>query len=95
VHSRPNIQTKGKIIMIVKKKFIYEGTELQIVERNEPLDNTRDYKATRVIAPNGGIVPVQIQAKDTFKKIIDRTVTLLDGFKRRGADVTLELTKQL
>lgn len=79
--------------MKVKKKFIYEGTELQIVERNEPLDNTRDYVAIRVIAPNGGIVPVQIQAKDTFKKIIERTTILLDSFKRRGADVKAELTK--
>ena len=82
--------------MKVKKKFIYEGTELQIVERNEPYLNSEEgVNMTRVIAPNGGIVPVQIQSKDTFKRIIERTTTLLDGFKRRGADVTLELTKQL
>lgn len=78
-------------ILKVKKKFKYDDIELQIVERNEPYLNSKEgVNMTRVIAPNGGSIPVNLQRGDTFKKIIERTTTLLDSFKRRGADVKKE-----
>lgn len=82
--------------MKVKKKFQYDNIELKIVERNEPyMNNKEGVNVTRVIAPNGGVVPVHIMYKDTLKKIIERTTTLLDSFKSRGADIKAELTNPI
>jgi len=47
---------------------------------------------TRVIAPNEGIIPIIIQHKQTLKSIAEATISLLDGFAKRGADVISELT---
>ena len=82
--------------MKVKKKFIYNGIELQIIERDEPYMNAKEpLKMIRVIAPNGGVIPVQIQHRQTLKSIITETIRILDGFQSRGADVNKELTKVL
>ena len=82
--------------MKVKRRFQYEGTELQIVERDEPyMNNGAMCLMTRVMAPNGGIIPLHLKHKQTQKSIIEDTITLLDGFKARGADVKSILTKEL
>lgn len=81
--------------MKVKKNFNYEGVNLRIVEREEPYMNGGNINCTRVIAPNGGIIPLSINKGDTLKKIVQRTTELLDGFKRRGADVINELTQAI
>jgi len=52
-------------------------------------------RMTRVMAPNGGIIPIIIKHKQILKSIIEDTITTLDGFKSRGADVTKELTKSI
>lgn len=82
--------------MKVIKRFQYEGVELQIVERDEPyMSNGLTVRMTRVIAPNGGIVPVQLKRKQTQKSIVEDTINLLDGLRERGADVKGILTKEL
>ena len=82
--------------MKVKKKFDYNGITLQIIERDELYMNAPEpMKMTRVMAPNGGIIPINIQYKQTLKGIIEETIRTLDGFKDRGADVIKELTKQI
>jgi hypothetical protein len=74
--------------MKVKKKFEYNGVTLQIVERPEPYMNaTEPLIMTRVIAPNGGSVPVSIGHRDTLKAIIAKTIAALDGFAASGANV--------
>lgn len=74
--------------MKVKKVFFYEGIELKIIERDEPYMNSpKPVKMTRVIAPNGGIIPISIVRKDALKSIAKKTINTLDGFKSRGADV--------
>ena len=74
--------------MKVKKKFEYNGVPLQIVERLEPYMNaTVPLMMTRVIAPNGGSVPVSIGHRDSLKAIIAKTIAALDGFAERGANV--------
>lgn len=82
--------------MKVKKRFQYEGVELQIVERDEPyMNNGLTMQMTRVMAPNGGIIPLHLKHKQTQKSIIEDTISLLNGFKERGADVKNILTKEL
>lgn len=82
--------------MKVKKKFDYNGITLQIIERDEPYMNAKEpLKRIRVIAPNGGVIPLNLRHKQTLKSIIQDTVSTLDGFKQRGADVVKELTQQL
>jgi len=82
--------------MKIKKQFNYNGIVLRIVEREENYMNAIDHiKMTRVIAPNGGVIPILIKHKQTLKSIAEETIRLLDGFKNRGADVTEELTKIL
>lgn len=81
-------------IIKVKKKFDYKGLELKIVEREEPYMNGKEpLKMTRVIAPNGGMIPVKISRRQTLKSIIEDTKILLDDFEKRGANVKEELTK--
>lgn len=82
--------------MKVKKKFQYRGLELRIVEREEDYMNSPD-KVTvrRVIAPNGGIIPVQIQRRQPLKSIAEQAIIVLDDFEQRGADVVAELTREL
>lgn len=82
--------------MKVKRKFFYCGIMLQIIERDEPYMNASEpMKMTRVLAPNGGIVPVKINHKQTLKSIAEETIKILDGFKIRGADVVKELTQPI
>jgi len=81
--------------MKVKKKFEYEGIELRIVDREETyLNSTDTMTMRRVIAPNGGLIPVKIQHRQTLKSIVEDTINLLNDFKRRGADVAHELQKE-
>ena len=82
--------------MKIKKKFIYNGITLQIIERDEPYMNaTEPLRMTRVIAPNGGTIPIIIKHKQTLKSIMEESIRTLDGFKARGADVIKELTKTI
>jgi len=81
--------------MKVKKRFLYDGIELQIIEREEPYMNAKEpLIMTRVIAPNGGTIPINISHRETLKSIAARAIILLDGFKQRGADIKEELTKK-
>lgn len=78
--------------MKVKKKFQYEGIELRIVERQETYMNSeRTITIKRVLAPNGGVIPVKIQRNQTLKSIVKETIKTLDNFKSIGADVKSEL----
>lgn len=82
--------------MKIKKRFLYDGIELRIVEREEPYMNGREpIMMTRVIAPNGGTIPISINHRETLKSIAERTIAILDGFKQCGADVKTELTKKI
>jgi hypothetical protein len=82
--------------MKIKKQFDYCGVKLRIVERDEPYMNGKEpLLMTRVMAPNGGIIPVNINHRQTLKSITEETIRLLDGFKARGANVIEELTKSL
>lgn len=83
-------------IIRVKKKFDYNSITLQIVEREEPYMNAREpLIMIRVIAPNGGSIPIQIQHRQTLKSIAAETIRTLDGFKSRGADVVKGLTEPI
>ena len=74
--------------MKIKKKFYYEGVELRIVEREEDyMGSEHTVTMIRVLAPNGGMIPILIKRRQTLKSIIEETITALDDFKRRGADV--------
>lgn len=82
--------------MKVKKKFIYNGITLQIIERDEPYMNAKEpLRMTRVMAPNGGTIPITINHKQTLKSIMEETIRIIDGFKARGSDVVKELTQPL
>ena len=84
------------MIMKVKKVFHYDGVELKIVDREESYMNaTEPIIMTRVMAPNGGTIPVQIKHKQTLKSIVFETVTILDVFKARGANVKQILTEKI
>ena len=50
---------------------------------------------TKVIAPNGGNIPVRFDYKETLKSIQEKTINALNDFKKRGADVQNELTRTL
>jgi hypothetical protein len=78
--------------MKIKKRFMYDGIELRIVEREEPYMNSeRGVTMTRVMAPNGGTIPVKIQHRQTLKSIEEETRNTLDNFKRLGCNVRAEL----
>ena len=82
--------------MKIKKRFYYDGIELKIVDREESYMNSGcTVTMTRVIAPNGGSIPVHINHKQTLKSITSETIKLLDSFKKRGADVKKELTQKI
>ena len=82
--------------MKIKKKFLYDGITLQIIERDEPYMNAKEpLKMIRVMAPNGGVIPIIINHKQTLKSIMEEIIRTLDGFKNRGADVVKELTKKI
>lgn len=81
--------------MKIKKTFQYAGVDIRIVERDEPYMNSGNVTVTRVIAPNGGTIPVKLQHKQTLKSIMSETIVLLDGFKKNGADVVTELIREI
>ena len=82
--------------MKIKKKFEYEGIELQIVEREETYMNAVDtITMRRVLAPNGGVVPVEIQNKQTLKSIVETTINTLNNFKNNGIDVKAGLLQRM
>ena len=76
--------------MKVKKKFLYDGVELRIVEREETYANAT-VVVTAVLAPNGGTVPVIVGRKQTLKNIITETISTLDALKAKGIDVITPL----
>ena len=78
-------------------KFMYEGVEIKVVEVEKPLiDGTdRTYNTASVISQNGGIIPVKINSNESFKIIAEKTIVLLNDFKKRGCDVINELTKPI
>jgi DNA repair exonuclease SbcCD ATPase subunit len=78
--------------MKIKKIFAYEGISLKIVEREEPYLNST-MTATRVIAPNGQALPINFRHKQTLKSMQAETLEMLEGFKKRGADVVKKLTE--
>lgn len=81
--------------MKIKKKFFYNDIELLIIERNEPYMNCKEpLQMIRVMAPNGGVLPLQIRHKQTLKSIMEDSINLLNSFKDRGANMN-ELTKKL
>jgi hypothetical protein len=83
-------------ILRIKKKFDYKGLELRIVSREEPYMNSKSpIIMTRVLAPNGGVIPVVIKRGQTLKSIQAVTEAMLNSLKKRGADVKSELTREL
>jgi hypothetical protein len=83
--------------MKVKKRFSYDGIELRIVLRYELDYITKGQKhpVTRVLAPNGGVIPITIKSGQTLRSIAEETVKAIDTFKARGSDVMHEMTKEL
>ena len=83
--------------MKVRKTFTYKEIELRIVEREEDYMNNPNAKMTmtRVLAPNGGSLPLQLNKKDSLKSIVDMSTTLLKSFEDRGANIKEELTKEI
>lgn len=80
--------------MKIKKKFLYKGIELQIIEKEEYYMNcVVPLIMTRVMTVNGYIIPVNLKHRQTLKSIIEDTINLLDGFEKRGANVIEELNK--
>lgn len=83
-------------IHLPKKRIKYEGQELIIGECMESYMNSdRPVFINRVIAPNGGHIPVKVQYKETLKSIGYKAIETLDMFKKRGADVHEVITKPL
>lgn len=80
--------------MKIKKIFHYEGIELRIVEVEEEkyLNSESTMTMIRVLAPNNGIIPINIQHRQTLKNIVEETIKTLNNFKSLGADVKKELT---
>lgn len=76
---------------------MYNGIELRIVEREEAYMHAVDrVTVTRVIAPNGGVVPININHRESLKSIADKAIKALDTFKEMNrGDVEHELTKPL
>lgn len=82
-------------IIRIRKTFQYNGLKLRIVEREEPYMNAIEpVTMTRVIAPNGGMIPIGPTPK-TLKAIQQATIEALNSFKQRGANVIEELTKPI
>lgn len=83
-------------IIKIRKKFDYKGIPLQIVEREEPYLSAKEpLNMTRVIAPNGGTIPIKINHKETLKSIVQKTIDFLNYMNKRGGDVINELTKEI
>lgn len=83
------------IEMKTRKTFKYEEIELRIVYRGEGYMESGTVEVTRVLAPNGGVIPVKMEKGQTLKTIIEETIKTLDNFKSLGADIESELTKDM
>lgn len=82
--------------MKVKKKFTYRGTELRVVEVEEKhMNSSHTIGVTKVLAPNGGEIPVVIGRKQTLKSIIAETTKILDDLNEIGVDVISKLNEEL
>lgn len=82
--------------MKVLKKFTYDGIEMQVVLREESYMNAKEpVQVRRVIAPNGGVLPMREWHKQTIKSMVEEAIKALDNFKSLGADVKYECTKPL
>jgi hypothetical protein len=93
LHKRYKKHKKDKELK-VKKKFNYKGIELRIVDKEENYMNySIPMMMTRVIAPNGGVLPININRKESLKKIMYKTISFLEGVEKNGHDVVKELTK--
>lgn len=85
----------------IKEKFTfeYEGITLRCVLREEIM---RDFNGNqlgdswwpeRILAPNGGSIPVRFNERKPSKDyIIATTISALEKFRKLGADVLAELT---
>lgn len=86
---------KTKIVR-TEKKFMYNNHELRIVMRSEPYMNAAEpVLVRRVLAPNGGVIPINIRKGDTLKDIASRTADLLNIFQKSGANTDHELTHKI
>jgi len=75
---------------------MYGKHELKIALVEVPYMSSPDpVQVTKVVAPNGGTLPISLKHRQTLKDIANECVKMLDGFKERGADVDTELTKEL
>ena len=82
--------------MKVLKKFTFENIELRIVKREETyLNSGETVNVTRVLAPNGGAVPLVLKYKQTLKSIVSDTEEFLLGMRTNGVDVGKELTRKI
>lgn len=89
-------QKKHANITRVKKVFQYENLNIIIAFcSTEYMNGKEKMEITRVIAPNGGIIPIRFGSKETLKSIQEKTINTLNDFKKRGADVKNELTRTL
>ena len=78
--------------MKIKRKFKYDNIQILIVEREEILWGSQTWKPIRILAPNGGCLPLIIQSNWTLKRIKEEVILMLDGFKKRGCNIAHELT---
>lgn len=89
-------QKKHANITRVKKVFQYEKLNIIITTcLTEYMNGKEKMELTRVIAPNGGNIPIRFDHKETLKSIQEKTINFLNDFKKRGADVKNELTRTL
>lgn len=78
------------------RKIEYKGMVLSLVLRAELFMNAAEpLIMTRVIAPNGGNIPIRIEGRETQKSIISKCLDFLKGMETSGYDVKKELTKKL
>ena len=79
------------------KKFTYKGIEIGIYKNWEELytNSNRKYFSTKILAPNNGVIPVKIQAKQSLKSIIQKTIEFLDYLEKEGNNVKNELTRTI
>lgn len=89
-------QKRHANITRVKKVFQYEDLNIIIASCIvEYMNGKEKMELTKVIAPNGGNIPVRFDYKETLKSIQEKTINALNDFKKRGADVKNELTRTL
>lgn len=79
----------------IRKKFSFQGITLKIcLVEEQYLNAEQPVQVTRVVAPNGGIVPITVQYRESLKRIQERSIEILETLQQRGNDVLLELTQE-